>query len=621
MKTLWKGWIAVAVLIAILYFVLDNTPNTKLVLYNGVGLGSVLLLLTGIKVNDIKPRAPWLWFVAGLTSFLVADVIYYVLEQRYNGAPPFPNAADAFYLGMYPCMIIGLTLLVRGVAPGRDKASFIDAAVVGTAWFGILWVLFVDDYFTTGTGSINSGLVVSLAYPVMDVALLAVAARLVVTVHLKHLPFAFIVGAIGALAVADTAYQIKLGNGTFTTGQYPDAFWLTFYVGFAVAALHPAAAREAPRQEEVGRLTGTQLAIMFFATLAVPVVDLFYGKPEDRIVTIVASALLFLLILIRVFALMKTVEHGRDRLRFDAEHDSLTGLANRLLFAKRVAAAIDPKQGHQSAVLFIDLDDFKTINDSLGHEAGDDLLAAVANRLEACVGDDDTVARFGGDEFAVLLESISNRRDAVNTARRILESLNDPIDLGVRVLRASASIGIAIQTDDVDDVETLMRNADVAMYLSKSRGKGRFEFFQDEMHAEAVERLDLKADLQRALDDGQFVLNYQPIFDLETGRVALVEALVRWQEAEIFQWYGTGWADNQNPFEAGEVAMWLGSSGSFGGIQQRVEFPFSATLLPYWEAVTTEPTQTFIGGAALFAMSGHPDEENAAAAAFFDFLD
>ena len=530
MQNLWKGWLAGAVVLAMFYFLLDNTPHSKLLLYNGVGLISIVALVVGIKVNGARPRAPWIWFAGGLMSFLVADVIYYALELQHPDGPPFPNIADAFYLGMYPAMIIGLTKMVRHVAPGRDKASFIDAAVVGTAMFGIMWVLFVDDVFTIGMS--NSALAVSLAYPVMDVALLAVAARLVVSVHLKHPPFAFIVGAIGSLAIADTAYQIKLGNGTFATGQFPDAFWLTFYVGFALAALHPRASREAPRQADFGRLTGTQLAIMFIATLAVPIVDLFFGTPKDRIVTIVASALLFLLILVRVFALMKTVEQGRDRLRHDAEHDSLTGLANRMLFAKEVEETLGRDDERRSAVLFIDLDDFKTINDSLGHEAGDTLLAEVARRLTNCVDDDDTVARFGGDEFAILIKSTRTRRDVVNVARQILESLGDPIDLGVRVVRASASIGIALENEHINEVEALMRNADVAMYLSKSRGKGRFEFFETEMHEEAVERLDLKADLQRALEDNQLVLNYQPIFDFDNGRVALVEALIRWQHPE-----------------------------------------------------------------------------------------
>ncbi len=529
MRNVWKIWIVCATALTTVYFFVEKSPQSKLVLYNGVGFVSVILLLVGVWQNRPKPLAPWLWFAGGLTSFLTADVIYYVIElQSGEAGPPFPNLADGFYLAMYPLMIVGLTKMVKEVAPGRRRASFIDAAVVGIAMFGTMWVLFVDDFF--GSGGDFDALVVQLAYPVMDVALLAVAARLVVTVHLKHLPFAFIVGALGSLAVADTGYQIYLSNGTFKTGLFIDAFWLMFYVGFAVAALHPSASLRPRDREDQDRLTPIQLVIMFVATLSVPLIDLFWGTLADRVVTISASAMLFMLILWRIFDLMQTVEKGKDRLRHDAEHDSLTGLANRVRFAARTEAAL-AKQNRTTpmAVMFIDLDDFKTVNDSLGHQAGDQLLAEVASRLENVVRDGDTVARFGGDEFAVLLESVSDRRDATDIARRALESLGDPIDLGDRTVRALASIGIAMDFDGSSDVDSIMRNADVAMYLSKSRGKDRFEFFEPEMHEEAVERLDLKADLQRALEEKQFQLHFQPIFDLKSGRVRMVEALIRWK--------------------------------------------------------------------------------------------
>ncbi|MGI9598450.1 MAG: GNAT family N-acetyltransferase [Acidimicrobiales bacterium] len=532
MRNLWKIWLVGAAALTTVYFFVEKSPESKLVLYNGVGLVSLILLLVGIWKNRPKPIAPWLWFAGGLASFLTADVIYYIIElQSGESGPPFPNLADGFYLAMYPLMIIGLIKMVNEVAPGRSRASFIDAAVVGIAMFGTMWVLFVDDFFVSDTSF--GALAVSLGYPVMDVALLAVAARLVVTVHLKHPPFAFIVTAIGSLAVADTGYQIYLVNGTFKTGLFIDAFWLMFYVGFSIAALHPTVSRRPPEPEDQDRLTPIQLIIMFVATLSVPLIDLFWGNLADRVVTLAASAVLFMLILTRVFDLMKTVEKGKDRLRHDAEHDSLTGLANRVLFAERTKAALAKNDySHPVAVLFIDLDDFKTVNDSLGHQAGDQLLAEVATRLGTVVRDGDTVARFGGDEFAVLLESAVDRRDATNVARRALESLGDPIDLGDRSVRAMASIGIAIDNDGSSDVDSIMRNADVAMYLSKSRGKGRFEIFEPEMHEEAMERLDLKADLQRALEDKQFQLHYQPIFDLKTGKVRLVEALIRWKHPD-----------------------------------------------------------------------------------------
>lgn len=526
----WMIWIGFASVVTTVYFAVPNTAESKLVLYNGLGLCSVALLLIGIRTNNATPRRPWMWFAAGLTSFLTADVIYYVLELTNPEGPPFPSIADPFYLMMYPLMIIGLTKMVRAIRPSGDSAgaaTFIDAAVVGIAMFGALWVLFVDTVFETDTNTF-AALVTQLAYPVMDVALLAVAARLAVTLHLKHPPFALILVGLGSLAVADTAYGIYNAAGTFQTGLFIDAFWLAFYVLFAAAALHPDVRSPARAPVLEDKLTGRQLIIMFFATLGVPLIDLFWGTQADRVVIIITSALLFLLILVRVFGLMRAIQAGQEQLRHDAGHDSLTGLSNRTLFSERTGAALE-KADTDVSVLFIDLDDFKNVNDSLGHAAGDALLAEVADRLQKCVTEDDTVARFGGDEFAVLLEKTPNRRDVVTVAQRVLEALTDPIDLGERALVASASIGIAMDDDHTEDVESLMRNADVAMYLSKSRGKRRFEFFEPQMHEEAMERLDLKADLQRALDEKQFILHYQPIFDLQTGKVTLVEALIRWK--------------------------------------------------------------------------------------------
>jgi diguanylate cyclase (GGDEF)-like protein len=210
-----------------------------------------------------------------------------------------------------------------------------------------------------------------------------------------------------------------------------------------------------------------------------------------------------------------------------AFHDSLTGLANRVLFQDRLVHALAVGQRHHAAatVLFIDIDGFKTVNDSLGHAAGDVLLAAVAGRLRACVRPADTVARLGGDEFAILLENARGSRQAATLAKRVLTELRAPFEIDGRTVRVSASIGIAIGSDPGED---LLRNADLAMYRAKGAGKDRFEVFQPEMHAALVDRLALETDLRHAVEHEQLVLHYQPIVDMATGEVAALEALVRW---------------------------------------------------------------------------------------------
>jgi diguanylate cyclase (GGDEF)-like protein/PAS domain S-box-containing protein len=244
-----------------------------------------------------------------------------------------------------------------------------------------------------------------------------------------------------------------------------------------------------------------------------------------------------------VFTLRSIMERRElnEQLRHQAFHDALTGLANRALFRDRVEHALTRRHagGDSVTVLFLDLDDFKVFNDSLGHDAGDYLLTTVAERLRACLRPGDTAARLGGDEFAVLLEETAGEAGAIQVAERILDLLRLPILLdgldesgGIRVLDhelfVHASMGIAISTSGAlaDD---LLRNADLAMYAAKAKGKGGYEVYKPSLHAATLEQLQLKADLQQALDRGEFWLQYQPIITLESGQLFGFEALLRWQ--------------------------------------------------------------------------------------------
>ena len=223
-----------------------------------------------------------------------------------------------------------------------------------------------------------------------------------------------------------------------------------------------------------------------------------------------------------------------EQLQHQAFHDAVTGLANRALFKDRVEHMIE-RQARDNlpvSVLFMDLDDFKTINDSLGHAAGDRMLGEVGERLKNSLRQADTAARLGGDEFAILLEDGGDGVDAAEVAARILASLEGPFHLEGKEVFVRASIGIATaeaRTGGPEGAEELLRNADVAMYMAKEAGKGRYQVFEPAMHDTALQRLELKADLQRAVDNNEFVLHYQPVIELATGRIEGLEALVRWQ--------------------------------------------------------------------------------------------
>ena len=209
--------------------------------------------------------------------------------------------------------------------------------------------------------------------------------------------------------------------------------------------------------------------------------------------------------------------------------DSLTRLPNRRLFQDRVGHAIARAHRHPRslAVLFIDLDGFKAVNDSLGHAAGDQLLAAVADRIRVSVRPADTPARLGGDEFAVLVEDLLNDGDAARVADRLVDALSLPFSIRGKDVTIGASIGIAIAGSG-DSVAELLRNADVAMYKAKSAGGAGYQIFESGMHVAVVDRFALEQDLQRAIEQGEFVVHYQPVVSLTTARIASLEALVRW---------------------------------------------------------------------------------------------
>src|SRR5436309_4647325 len=226
---------------------------------------------------------------------------------------------------------------------------------------------------------------------------------------------------------------------------------------------------------------------------------------------------------------------SKDHFRHAAFHDALTNLPNRALLAENLKFVIERARQHedyQFAVLFLDLDRFKNVNDSLGHSIGDQLLIAMARRLESCVREVDMVARLGGDEFAILLDGIPNQSEPANMARRIQEKLQSPFNLSGHEVFTTTSIGIALSSTGYDHPENMLRDADTAMYRAKAQGKACYEVFDKGMHTHAVYLLQMENDLRRAIDREELRVYYQPIVELDGGQLAGFEALVRWQHPE-----------------------------------------------------------------------------------------
>jgi diguanylate cyclase (GGDEF)-like protein/PAS domain S-box-containing protein len=227
-------------------------------------------------------------------------------------------------------------------------------------------------------------------------------------------------------------------------------------------------------------------------------------------------------------------KRAEEQIEFHAYHDVLTNLPNRKLFTDRLTHSLSRarRSGKSLAVMFVDLDHFKSINDTLGHESGDELLLQMARRLRENIRDDDTVARLGGDEFTIILAELRHPEDAINVAEKLIKAVERPLSISGTSIEVSASIGIAIYPDDGADAESLLRNADSAMYRAKEAGRNTYQLCTDDMKRRAVERLSLETRLRRAITEGQLVLHYQPQISLSSGAAIGVEALVRWNDPE-----------------------------------------------------------------------------------------
>lgn len=236
----------------------------------------------------------------------------------------------------------------------------------------------------------------------------------------------------------------------------------------------------------------------------------------------------------RIIDLQAELVSARESLLVQATHDPLTGLPNRLLFSDRLTQRLMRSRyaPQPLAVMYLDLDRFKLVNDTLGHSMGDRLLQSVAQRLSDCLRATDTLARMGGDEFTIILADIETHEEAASVARKILEMLAEPVVIEANEFFVTASIGISVFPIDGTDVETLVKNADTAMYRAKEQGRNCYHAFTESLNASAVQAMALEAGLRRALDRKEFVVHYQPRVDIKTGRIVGSEALVRWQHPE-----------------------------------------------------------------------------------------
>jgi diguanylate cyclase (GGDEF)-like protein len=539
----WLIFLVAGVVVIALYPLLPRGIVRDIV-YVVVGLSCVATILTGVRLHRPVRARPWYLMAAGQLIWVCGD-IKGSWDSDVAHIEGFPSAADAFYLAAYPVLAAGLLVLIWGRRQRGDISGLLDSAIV-TAGLGILsWVLLARPAIAD-SGESFAAAAVAVAYPVADILLLGMLVRFLTTPGARTTSLGLLLTAVGLLIAADTAVS-ALSLLTFNSTGMIDVLWLASYVVWGASALHPSMyglSKPAPPQAQ--RFSRAQLVALTLAVLVAPgtlAVQQLLGLPLDVWAVVIGSVVMFLLVVARMSVAINqimAVSQQRAKLQHEllhrAAHDSLTGLPNRAQAMRLIQGALARAQrsGAIVGLLFVDLDGFKAINDSLGHRAGDQVLRTAAARMQAETRAGDVVARLGGDEFVVLLEPLDQQASAVAVADRLVTAVSRPMELaGGRTVAIGASVGVALSQDGLTDPEVLLHESDVAVYRAKSTGRGRTEVFDGDLRRELTDRAELEAGIRAAIASDELVLHYQPIVSVRTGEVEGYEALVRWNRPGV----------------------------------------------------------------------------------------
>ena len=534
----WVLLLATIPFLATMYLLLPTSGLERTFAYPAFGLMGMIAILFGMRRRPSTRPGAWRLIALALALLSIGDITYSVL-LAIVGEVPYPSLADVSYLLGYITLIAGTVGLIRGRIPGGDRTPFIDAAILSTGVGSIAWIVLIQPSLVGTVDPIVA--IVSMAYPGLDLILLTLGLRVLLMATARPRYLQLLIAGITIYFVADVIYAMDILNGTYVDNNPVDAGWIIGILLIGAAALHPSVADPVLAVESnEARLSKPRFALLAVAALIAPTILLIQEieAGNDVVIGLIAEwAILFGLVLVRlattVDELAVSLRHRRrlqGDLAFQAHHDPLTRLANRLLFEERLTKAMTTSP-QTTALIFLDLDDFKTINDTLGHATGDELLRILAGRVQRSLRGTDLAARLGGDEFAILVEDCPNPSAARVVAERALTTLRAPVGLSARQLLVHASAGVAMGRQGSSAME-LMRDADVAMYQAKSHGKDQVEAYEAAMHSQVVRGYELRTELADAIEASAFVLHYQPVINLESGAIVGAEALVRWNHPE-----------------------------------------------------------------------------------------
>lgn len=532
-------------------------------LWDVVPVLAVAAMVHGVRRGGPAPAAAWWWLTAGTAWWAATDVAWTTWYVLVGDADLVPWWFEILYVPTYPLLAVGLSRLPRNSLRARHETATMDAVVVVVGFALLYWALVFRSLVGPDVVE-DPARTVAVVSLTMGLGVVLMAARLWFRYGSRNGAYAMLGAGVVASSLADALYTVTLtGDGnpgislldTSLAEGLGSASWLVWFVLFGTAALHPATRGSGDAMPSTA-MTVARGVVFFLAVTVGPLTFLLTFRAgssvtlawSDLAVPLMTIGLLSALLVGRLVVGTSTAQRRaiqldrqatelsralheqralQELLSHQARHDPLTGLGNRAHFTERLTAS-DGAGGR--AVLMIDLDGFKGVNDDNGHPAGDELLTQAAQRMRRLVADDVTIARLGGDEFAMLLTGTSET-DAHDTAWQVVRALGEAFVVDAGTVRVTASIGVRVLDDAVGPEEAL-RDADLALYAAKAAGKNQVCVFDPRLRAERVGRSQMVSRLRHALTRDELGLHYQPVVDLVTREVLSVEALLRWHSAE-----------------------------------------------------------------------------------------
>ncbi len=504
----------------------------------GIGLVTFAAYLTVVWVRRPSRIWPWAMIAAALALFMVTAVVRGELATLGDLTASRSLVPDLLAFPAYALLAVGLLGFSRWGGPGvqRQSSVILDGLIAALALAALAWVLAVQPVLSRQDAPLSLTLIL-VAYPSLSIFMVVVTLRIAFNPDQEHVPaFWYVLGAMTFFFLGDVVNMLADSNLVEIPTRFLNFPYALAYLAAGAAVLHPSMVR----LTEPGRLRRTTASRSRIVLVAVALVVPALLTLQDRSATPADRLILFLLMLamtaaavLRVVQALHVAESSEARLVFQANHDSLTGLPNRRLLEFHLSQLLEkaPVDDTHVALLYLDLDRFKLVNDTLGHSHGDELLIEVAQRLRAHVRPTDVVTRIGGDEFMVILDRVVSVSHALDLANRLRTCLSrDPFVASGMTFYVSASIGLAFASGDDPGAtaEVLVRDADTAMYQAKDAGRDAVAVFDESMRTRVAERVELEHDLHDAVALNQLHLVYQPIVRLPLGTVVGMEVLVRW---------------------------------------------------------------------------------------------